>query len=110
MAVIRTFFGLVLIFVFVVFGYWMYATYNTRTGDDPIWAGINGMMPEVLRQWACTEVGLRIGQRAPAPQNCGKYWRLPGPEEAAAPGAEDMPDAERSAQDSGEPASATAVE
>lgn len=92
MAVIKTFFGLILIIVFVVFGYWMYATHTTETGDDAIWAGINGLMPEVLRQWSCSEIEARAGGSPPAPQSCAEYWNVPGPEEAAAPGTEDGTD------------------
>jgi len=85
MSVIKTLFGLILIVVFVGFGYWMYATYTTETGDDPIWAGLNGLMPTELQQWACSEIRERAGG-APAPQSCAEFWNLPGPEEAAAPG------------------------
>jgi hypothetical protein len=67
MAVIKTFFGLILIFLFVVFGYWMYATYALRSGDNAVWDGINGMMPEVLQQWSCSEIRQRAGAD-PAPK------------------------------------------
>lgn len=103
MAAIKSFFGLILIFVFVVFGYWMYATYSTDSGDDAIWAGINGMMPEVLRQWSCSEIRTRAGGASPAPQSCAEYWNVPGPEEAAAPGTEDGTDIAEPA-DEGAPA------
>ncbi|RIA56631.1 hypothetical protein [Dichotomicrobium thermohalophilum] len=87
MSVIKTLFGLVLIVVFVGFGYWLYATYTTERGDDPIWAGLNGLMPTELQQWACSEIRQRAGGE-PAPQSCAQYWNVPGPEEAAAPGTE----------------------
>ncbi len=87
MAVIRTFFGLILIFIFVVFGYWMYATYTLRSADNAVWDGINGMMPEVLRQWSCSEIRQRAGAD-PAPKSCAEFWDVPGPEAAAAPGLE----------------------
>lgn len=87
MAVIRTFFGLILIFIFVVFGYWMYATYTLRSGDNAVWDGVNGMMPEVLQQWSCSEIRQRAGAD-PAPKSCAEFWDVPGPEAAAAPGLE----------------------
>jgi hypothetical protein len=87
MGVIKTLFGLILIVVFVGFGYWMYATYTTKTGDDAIWAGLNALMPKELQQWACSEIRQRAGGE-PAPQSCAEYWNVPGPEEAAAPGTE----------------------
>jgi hypothetical protein len=87
MAVIKTFFGLILIFVFVVLGYWMYATYTLRSADNAVWDGINGMMPEVLQQWSCREIRERAGSD-PAPKSCADFWDVPGPEAAAAPGAE----------------------
>jgi len=87
MGVLKAVFGLVLIVLFVGFGYWMYATYTTNTGDDAIWAGLNGLMPQTLQQWACSEVEMRVGGET-APQSCAAYWDAPGPEEAAAPGAE----------------------
>jgi len=88
MAVIRTIFGLILIFAFVVFGYWMYATYTLRSGDNAVWDGINGVMPEVLRQWSCSEIRQRAGAD-PAPKSCAPFWNVPGPEAAAAPGVAD---------------------
>jgi hypothetical protein len=87
MSVLKAVFGLVLIVLFVGFGYWMYATYTTKTGDDAIWAGLNGLMPQTLQQWACGEVEMRVGGET-APQSCAAYWDAPGAEEAAAPGAE----------------------
>ncbi len=87
MGVIKTLFGLILIILFVGFGYWMYATYTTERGDDPIWAGLNGLMPTELQRWACVEIKQRTGG-APAPQSCAEYWNVPGQEEAAAPGTE----------------------
>jgi len=87
MSVIKTLFGLILIVLFVGFGYWFYATYTTETGDDAIWAGLNGLMPTELQQWACSEIRERAGG-APAPQSCAEFWNRPGPEEAAAPGAD----------------------
>jgi len=87
MAVIKTFFGLILIFVFVLFGYWMYGTYMLRSGDNAVWDGINGMMPVVLRQWSCSEIRQRAGAD-PAPKSCAEFWDVPGPEAAAAPGLE----------------------
>ncbi len=87
MGLIKTFFGLVLIAVFVVFGYWMYATYTAETADDPIWAGINSLMPGVLRQWSCQEIRPRTDAE-PAPQSCAEYWDVPAQEEVAAPGME----------------------
>jgi hypothetical protein len=87
MGVIKTLFGLILIVVFVGFGYWLQATYMSETGDDPIWAGLNGLMPAELQQWACSEIRQRAGGSS-APQSCAEYWNVPGPEEAAAPGTE----------------------
>jgi hypothetical protein len=87
MGVIKTLFGLVLIVVFVGFGYWLQATYTSETGDDAIWAGLNGLMPAELQQWACSEIRQRAGGGS-APQSCAEYWNVPGPEEAAAPGTE----------------------
>lgn len=110
MGVLKAVFGLILIVLFVGFGYWMYATYTTKTGDDAIWAGINGLMPETLQRWSCSEIKQRAGG-SPAPQSCAEFWNMPGPEEAAAPGVEtdlagptedDLPDTA--------PASATAAE
>jgi len=108
MSVIKTLFGLILIVVFVGFGYWMYATYTTETGDDPIWAGLNGLMPSELQQWACSEIRERA-PRAPAPQSCAAFWNVPGPEEAAAPGAENAI-AESSDPAAPDPANAAAAE
>jgi len=87
MGIFKTLFGLILIVLFVGFGYWMYATYTSPAGDDPIWAGLNELMPTELQQWACSEIQQRAGG-SPAPQSCAQYWNVPGPEEAAAPGAE----------------------
>lgn len=88
MAVIRTVFGLILISIFVVFGYWMYATYMLRSGDNAVWDGINGIMPGVLQQWSCSEIRQRAGAD-PVPKSCAAFWDLPGPEAEAAPGLED---------------------
>jgi len=112
MGVIKTIFGLILIVVFVGFGYWTYATYTTRTGDDAIWAGINGMMPEVLQQWSCGEIRTRTGG-AQVPQSCARFWDEPGPEKAAAPGAETDRDTDAPSEDADPetaPADSTAVE
>jgi len=87
MSVIKTFFGLILIILFVGFSYWMYATYTSRAGDDAIWDGLNGMMPQTLRQWSCSEIKQR-GDGEAAPKSCAAYWDVPGREEAAAPGVE----------------------
>jgi hypothetical protein len=107
MGVIKTLFGLVLIVVFVGFGYWLYATYTTEQGDDAIWAGLNGLMPTELQQWACGEIKQRAAG-APAPQSCAEYWNVPGPEEAAAPGTET--DIAEPADAAPEPANAAAAD
>ncbi len=104
MAVIKAFFGLVFICVFVVFGYWMYATYTLRTSDNAVWDGINGVMPQALQYWSCGEVRQRAGAD-PAPKSCAAFWDVPGPEAEAAPGLEgDLdeagPDAEPQASES----------
>ncbi|MBC8050198.1 MAG: hypothetical protein H7X92_08645 [Chitinophagales bacterium] len=71
MGFIRTIFSLVIVFIIIVFGYWLYATYTTTNASaDNIWVNINTYMPEPLRDWSCGEIRGRMGPNAPAPVTC----------------------------------------
>jgi hypothetical protein len=72
MGFIRTIFGLLILLIIIVFGYWLYASYATAP-DAPYWAQINANMPEPLRRWSCEQVKGRVGSGA-APESCEGYW------------------------------------
>jgi|GEM_PF-2136525 len=72
MGFIKTIFGLVIILVIVVFGYWLYASYMTSP-NAPYWAEINGYMPEPLRRFSCAQTKQRVGPGTPPP-SCQGYW------------------------------------
>ena len=74
MGFIRTIFGLLILLLIIVFGYWLYASYVTAP-EAPYWAQINGYMPEPLRHWSCAQTKGRAGN-APStpPAGCEDSW------------------------------------
>lgn len=73
MGLIRAILGIAIVFLIVVFGYWLYATYTVTTGTADTWAAINNQMPDPLRKWSCTEVKARATGAAP-PLSCSDAW------------------------------------
>jgi hypothetical protein len=74
MGFIKTIFGLLILAVIVVFGYWIYASYVTAP-EAPYWAEINTYMPKPMRQWSCAQTKARAGgQQATPPTSCEGYW------------------------------------
>jgi hypothetical protein len=63
MGFIRAVISLVILFIIIVFGYWLYATYVSAP-DAPYWAKINTYMPDPLRRFSCDQVKKR-GAAAP---------------------------------------------
>ncbi len=60
MGFIRTILSLLIVFIIIVFGYWLYATYTTTAANnDKIWVGINRYMPDALSDFSCEEIKKR---------------------------------------------------
>lgn len=73
MGFIRTIFSLLIVFIIIVFGYWLYATYTTaNASNDKIWVNINQYMPDPLRKWSCDEIKARTGATE-TPMTCEGY-------------------------------------
>ncbi|MBA8879229.1 hypothetical protein [Phyllobacterium myrsinacearum] len=75
---LRSFFGVLLLIVVGVFGFWLwYVTYSTTQFQSP-GMDINNLMPAPLNKWGCEQLKKRFGQdRAPFGCVAGDYtsWK-----------------------------------
>ncbi len=77
MALLKTVLGLVILATIIVVGYWLYATYTMTTTNDKLWANVNANMPQPLREWACSEVRVRIKPEEVL-ASCADFWAAAG--------------------------------
>jgi hypothetical protein len=59
MGLIKAVISLAILFLIIVFGYWLYASYVSAP-DAPYWAQINTYMPDPLRRFSCAQVKKRV--------------------------------------------------
>ena len=70
MGVIKFLFGVVILAAVVAGGFWLSGIYTPYVSpNDEKWVMLNSNLPEIARDWACTELKSR-GSKVPA--HCGR--------------------------------------